>query len=742
MLFISICVICIPNPYPGATTWLAATSPVHNLTEISIRNGAQVVFSGDNALFASGKINDDGSGYVYVAPKTKLHLETHLESCTQLYNGGFLTIQNNGTSTFAIKRDFSVYGAIDGMEKMDLFYGTNGGNWTMYPTASPRWLKFRSLTIGENSGVILESNVSQAGWRIEVDGDRNIQLGEKSLLLSSIFDHMKAKKISFQKGTSVEFNRNSALESSIRTEELLIEGSVEFGMVSFGSILRKFHLGQSGRVNLITRDFSLKDFECNGSMTFMNDTKISADIWSVGPVGHVNFINTSTYVVLQAHTVTVDGLFNPGRLSTGTGWQLLQVGPAGFFTFITNTSVIVDILDIKGTVRVNGTIKLQKRDFSGKSLITIGEGGKFILDDYSPCVNRSKYTGISELLALNVTVNGIFHVGKMSLGPGWDNLVIGSKGDVGFIPEGYVKIDRLITQGKLRTDTIVVLKSKAIATEEIETFEINSGGTVDLNCSPDMESGFVANSSDIAKNHASQLFAKNVRVDGSFVARKLYIGLGWDTFNMVASNSRFTVHPIGWFSFDEFKVNGLMTSQAELEIQGKSSQYLQRMHIMTWGHLQSVNNATDILVNELLVEGRFETGLLSIGRGLDKLTVGGSMSFNHTKEFKINTAIITGTLQTWTPFTSAGKYIGDVLNVTGSMKIDYQGAPQQDGGNTPSVLLINNVQVSGSANFGSLDLVSNSVTISGTLSADYGGALGNKGKGKPLCALYLWSMEY
>ena len=704
---------------------------------MSIRNGAQVIFSGDNAVWASEKINDDGSGYVYVAPKTQLRLETHLESCIQVYKGGAFAIQNNGTSSFAIKRSFNVYGAVYGIERIDLFFGSNEGNWTMHPSATPRWLKFRSLTMREKSGLILESNDTQTGWRIEVDGDQNIQLEGSNILLSSKFEYLKAKKISFQKGTTVEFNQNSVLAlSSIRVEDLSVEGSVDFGLVDFGSVLQKFHVGQSGRITVATQSFSLKEFVCNGSMSFVNDTMISTDTWSIGPAGQVHFLNMNRFVVLQAHTLKIDGIFNADKLSTSTGWQLLQVGPAGFFTFVTNSSVIIDTLDIRGIVRINGTIKLQKRDFSGKSLIFIGEGGKFVLDKYSPSVDRTNYTGISELLALNVTVNGIFHVGKMSLGPGWDNLVVGPKGDIAFIPEGHVKVDRLITEGKLRTDTITVFKSKTAGTEEMETFDIRSGGVVELNCAPDTNINVLTNSSDAAKNHASQLFAKHARIDGSFVARKLYIGLGWDTFNMGARSS-FTVHPIGWFSFDECKINGKFTSQADLEIQGKSSQYLQRMHVMSLGHLQSVNNATDILINELIVEGRFETGFLSIGRGMENLTVSGTMSFNHKTEFKINKTVITGTLETRTPFTSSGRFLGDSLDVRGIMRIDYQGSPQQDDGNTPSIFVVTSVDVSGSASFGSLDLSSSYVNVRGTLSVDNGGALANKGKGRLSLNIFL-----
>ena len=716
-----------------------ATTPIQNLTEISLRNGAQIVVSGNDGILSSEKISGDGNGYVYVAPRTQLQLKTHLEPCTQVYSGGAFAIRNNGTSKFAIKRHFEVYGTIYGTERIDLFYGSNVGNWSMHTGSSPRWLKFRSLTIKENSGLILRSHENQTGWKIEIDADRNIEFEARTFFLSSRFDSMNGRRIRFLTGSTVELNKNSALNSAFTTEYVFIDGSVDFGIVKFAPILRQFHVRDSGKVNVITSEVSLKDFACNGSMSFVNDVMISTDSWSVGPAGKVYFMNTTAHVILQAHTLKIDGVFNPGKLSTGTGWQLLKVGPSGQLTFSTNTSVIVDLLEIDGTVKINGTINLQKRDNSGKSLITIGEGGKFLLDDYSPCVNRSKFSGTSELLALNVTVNGLFHVGKMSLGPGWDNLVVGRKGYVAFIPAGHVKIDRVTINGQFKTDTIAVIKSKNSATEEVETFFVTSSGSVDLNCSPQTEADLVANSSsnssDIARNHASQLFAKHVKIDGTFVARKLYMGLGWDTFRVGATGS-FTVHPIGWFSFDEFVLNGKLTSQSSLEIQGKSSLYLSGIYIGSFGHLKSVVNNTDVLVDEVIVEGRFETGLLSIGRGMNNLKVSGTMSFNHVKEFNINTTIITGTLETKTPFTSSGRFVGESLNVTGVIKNNYQETPQQDGGLTSSVFVVTKVDITGSAYFGSLEMTSTNVKIGGLLSVDYGGALANKGNGRLYCMIF------
>lgn len=712
----------------GAITLLDAAKSLEKLHEINILNRAQVAIMGSAGIVSTKKINDKGTGYVYIGTNTELQMDTHLESCTQVYNGGILTIKDNGTSRFAIKRHIDVYGRINGSDGIDLFFGSNAGNWTMHPSSSPRKMRFRSLTVQENSGIILDSNESEIAWKIEADADRDIEFKANSLLLSSNFDSIKGKKISFQKGSKAELNENSGRLSHFQADRVFTEGTLELGAVKFGSTLRKFHVGGSGYVHVSTSEFSLKEFICEGSMIFVNDTGISTDTWTVGPTGNVAFRNAKRSIVLQTHTLKVNGVFNPGKLSTGTGWQLLEVGPAGLFTFSSNTTVIIDQLEVSGTVKVNGTISLQKRDFSGKSLINITSGGKFFLDGYSPCVNRSKYSGVSELLALNVTVNGIFHVGKMSLGPGWDNLHVGPNGDVAFIPSGHVKIDRIAVAGNLRTDTISVLKSKSSGTEEVETFEIDSTGTVELNCSPDNTGNLANYTNATAKDHASQLFAKTVRIDGSFVARKLYMGLGWDNFS-VGATGHFTVYPIGWFSFDKCDLNGKMTSQGHLEIQGKSLSYLTRLHVGSSGHLKSIVGATDIFVDDLLVEGKFETGLLSIGRGIKSLSVTGSISFNHTKEFNINVTTINGTLETWTPFTSSGRFLGQQLDVNGVIKVNYQGVPQEDDGLTPSILLVDVVSVQGSAYFGSLDLTSNDVSIAGLLSADNGGALGNKGKG-------------
>ena len=695
-----------------------------------MKNGAQLLVTGSGKL-QTDQINDDGRGFVYIGPNTEVELETHLESCTHVYHGGKLAISNNGTTKFMIKRHLDVYGIFAVGYPMELYYGQNVGNFTMRGSSTPKNLKFRSVTVSKSSGLILETDDSQTPWTIELDADKNLEFGENSFFVASKLDSIGAKKLNFLANSKILINQGLALNASLFTEDVYLDCTSDLGLVNFASNLQKFVVGSSGDVKLITSLLSLKTFTSNGSLTFLDNIHVIAETFSIGPIGKVIFANTSVPTILQVHTLTVNGFFNPGKLSTGDGWQLLSVGPDGYFTFTTNHTVIIDTLIVAGKLQINGSINLQKRDMSGKSLINIAQGGSFLLDDFIPCTNRTKYSGTSEILALNVTINGIFHAGRINIGPGWDNLIIGPKGDFAFIPGSHVKVNRVTIGGKFRTDTKVVMKSKSAVSEEIEIFHINDGGSVELNCSPVIGNVVInasKNATTIQKNYASQIFATDVRIDGTFKARKLYMGLGWTRLT-IGSKGSLNVHPIGWFSFDVFSVYGTLVSISDLEIEGKSTVKLPLLHIGTSGHLKCTENKTDILVDAMLVEGRFETGLLAIGSGMTKLNVSGVMTFNHIKQFLINTTIIGGTLETWTPFTSSGKFMGQDLTVTGTMKVNYQGTPQQENGLTPSVFVVNRVQFIGSVYFGSLHLTSDDVTVSGLLSADYGGALANKGPG-------------
>ena len=677
-------------------------------------------------------INDDGSGFLYIGASTQLSLNTRLESCTQVYNQGTLAVANNGTSKFVIQRHLNVYGLLDIASQTELYYGEKYGNLTMQSTSSPSHLRLRSLTIRPNSGLILMGHAS-GSWSIEMDSDKSIRFEDNTFFLASNLSLVKANSLEILQGAKVRINEGYSHNATIQVQILQSNGDTYLGVVNLSYPLtghQRLLVGQSGQMHLRTDRLDLSNFVCNGSMVFSGNLQIVTNTFDIGPTGKVLFTNKTSATVLQAHTIYVEGVFSPGLLSTGSGWQLLSIGPLGDFKFSTNNTVVIDILKIAGKLAIGGPIKLQKRDYSGKSLISIESGGSFILDNYSPCVNGTKFNGTSEILALNVTINGVFYAGRMNIGVGWDNLVVGSRGDLAFIPSGHVKIDQISVSGKLRTDTKVVIQSKAAGSEEMRKFHVNQGGLVQFNCAP-LTSYIELNSSQNStelRSTASQLFAKDVDIKGMFNADRLYMGLGWDRLYIGAQGS-FTVYPIGWYSFDYCTIDGKFTSLSHLEIEGKSAKKLPLLRVGTTGHLKSVTNNTDILVEHLLVEGTFETGLLSIGTGLIHMNVTGSMTFNQTKQFLVNTTVISGSLQTWMPFTSSGKFIGQSLVVTGTVKVDYEGVPQQSAGLTSSMFIVNNVTVSGSMLVGSLHLASDNVMISGVLSGSYGGALANKGPG-------------
>ena len=718
----------------GSVTWLPVSPELNNLTEIIIKNGANTLIRGDGVVSVD-KINDDGSGFLYIGENVTLQLRTHLESCTHVYRGGALAIENNGTSAFAIKRHFDNYGSLSGAERVELFYGENVGNLTMRAGSGPRLLRFRGLTVRENSGLILESVGNETSWKLEADLDKDVIWEARSYFLAQMLSSLRAKRLRFLADTKIVINQGYGSNTSFVADEIFFDGETKLETLVVKSALQLFSIGSVGNVDLATSHLSVKDFQCNGTLQFKGDIRIETGTWSVGPVGKVLFVNASLPIVLQAHTLTINGYFNPGHISTGTGWQLLQIGPSGVFTFVSNSSVIIDILNIAGVLRINGTINLQTRDYAGNSLITVQEGGSFVLDEFVPCSNRTKYTRTSEILALNVTVNGVFHAGRISEGPGWDRVTVGPRGDFAFIPGGHINVDRVFIDGKFRTDTMVVLKGKTGLSEEIETLRVNDGGYLELNCAPEVTSAPISNtstnSSQSAEDHASQLFAKAVDIDGSFISRKLYIGRGWDSLD-IGLKGNFTVHPIGWFSFNRFNLLGKMTSEASLEVQGKDTEYLPQLYIGEKGYLKSLVNYTDIFVDELIVKGKMEIFLLSIGKGMQNLTVTGVIAFNQTKEFKVNTTTIDGSMETWTPFTPTGKFIGQQLNVAGTLKVNFNGKPQQDDGLTASLFILKQMVVSGSAYFGSLHLTADDVIITGLVSVDYGGAMSSKGKGLSL----------
>ena len=812
----------------GPLTWLTLTHTSNTVfNEIVLRNGAQLLLTGTGTLQAD-KIDDDGTGFIYTGPNSKLSITAQLGSCTQMYLNSVLIITRNTSSPSKVQRSLEIYGTFNLVNNPDLIFGESVGNLTMYSGSSPMDLRFRSLVVKQNSGVYFQNNTDGFGnkqWRLG-GNTTNITFEANSVLDVPFTVYIRTKLLQFLDKSDISFDTNSykssvwngLAQSSIISDEVVVNGELNAGNLSVGSGLEKFTVGPSGNFHGYVSALPVKEITLQGNVGFHGNTKLTGDILEVGPFGKVTLQNntmtsirvpqllingslllanliqevtwrkfyigpsgnviiknytdtlkidnldnmgklyfgralhivgikltvgsygslsweTSQTAILRLHTVIVNGTFTAGPIFTGSGWELLHVGPKGDFSFSSNSTVMIDLLNIAGKVNVSGILSLQKRDNSGKSIIFIDSGGSMYLDSYAPCTDRFTPSGTSDLFALNVTLNGKFYGGRINVGTGWDNLVIGPTGDLAFIPYHHFKVNRITVQGKFRTDTNIIVKSKMSGTEELEFFKTEAGSHVEFSCSPkkivsNITQGQNSTNSTKVTSTVSQLFAKRVLIGGFFNPRELYIGLGWDTFG-IGSQGHFDVYPVGWYSVDTCDVLGKLTSRSRLELRGKSITKIPRVIIGPVGHLKSINETTDVIADDVIVKGKFETGILAIGNGLNNLNVSGTMTFISRKEFNIITTTISGLVETRTPFSTTGRLKGTSLIITntGIMRIDYQNIPQQLEGQTNSFLLIEEVNIKGKAYFGSLIMTSNNVSISGLLSVDWGGALASHGPG-------------
>ena len=243
-----------------------------------------MVVTGTGALHTD-RINDDGSGFLYVGPNTEVELKTHLESCTQVYYGGQLSVANSGR--FSIKRHLDVYGYFSVGSSVEMYYGESVGNFTMLASSTPKTLKFRNLTVLKSSGLILETDGSQTAWKIELDSDKNLEFRENSFFIASKLDAVSAKKFNFLAHSKIRLNQAFSFNASLSTEELYVDGTVALGIVHFASNLQKFVVGNSGNVRMTSSHLALKSFACSGSITFLNNIHMRTDAFLVFLLGSV-----------------------------------------------------------------------------------------------------------------------------------------------------------------------------------------------------------------------------------------------------------------------------------------------------------------------------------------------------------------------------------------------------------------------------------------------------------------------
>ena len=364
---------------------------------------------------------------------------------------------------------------------------------------------------------------------------------------------------------------------------------------------------------------------------------------------------------IAAQTVKVDGTFVARRLQViphgeQSGWDSLEIGADAIMKFQPEGDFLVNYINVgvRGHLEAYTPIKLSGH--SDYLDIIIASGASILFDSKSEIMNVS-----STVAARSVKVEGTFLPRQLQVLPhgnqsGWDSLEISVHGIMKFQPEGDFVCNYIKVSGHLESYTNITVRGHSARLEMI----VDAGARILF----DSKSGEVL----VA---LSQIAAQTVKVDGTFVARRLQViphgeQSGWDSLE-IGADAIMKFQPEGDFLVNYIKVGvrGILEAYTPIKLSGHSD-YLQiiiarRASILFDSKSDVMNVSSTVAARSVKVEGTFLPKQLQVlphgnQSGWDSLeiSVHGIMKFQPEGDFVCNYIKVRGNLESYTNITVRG----------------------------------------------------------------------------------------
>ena len=493
---------------------------------------------------------------------------------------------------------------------------------------------------------------------------------------------------------------------------------------------------------------------------------------------------------LGVHTIEVSGTFHIGRMinriATNGSWDSFSILSGGKCYFEPDGDFIVDYVHVNGIFRsykpINVFTKRSEQDLD----ITIGSSGDVRLDSLA----ISDWTGLSTIIArslqtdtgsylnsgdtefdLNrmviggsfdgypsvhisapyfevtntgivnldspvctlvhmeiVKIDGHLTVRTFDIGDGVEDLNIGTSGVVYFTPCREFKIHEIYIDGKMTSTLPVILKGTSL--EKVHSFTIDSHGVVKLDndvLSSKLWSG------------SSQLGIHSMEVSGIFHVGRMINRIAengaWDSLRILAGGE-FYFEPDDDFVIDYASLNGIFRAYKPILIHTNRPE--QDLAIY-------VGSAGDIRLDSLITSGW--QGLSNITANILQTETSSYVSAGNTKFYITEKMVIGGTLHAYpskdifAPYfevTSTGlvdlsrtvNIDGQTMTVKGHMDVSYQHQPENgQSGCKATTITYESVSVSGTLKAGSVQVNSNTLSVTGTVDVSEGGYKADNGPG-------------
>ena len=493
---------------------------------------------------------------------------------------------------------------------------------------------------------------------------------------------------------------------------------------------------------------------------------------------------------LGVHTMEVSGTFHIGRMinriATNGSWDSFSVLTGGKFYFEPDGDFIVDYVHVNGIFRSYIPINIYTKRSEQDLDITIGSSGDVRLDSLA----ISDWTGLSTIIArslqtdtgsyLNsgdtefdldrmviggtfdgypsvhisapyfevtntgvvnldspvctlvhmeiVKIDGHLTVRTFDIGDGVEDLNIGTSGVVYFTPCREFKIHEIYIDGKMTSTLPVILKGTSL--EKVHSFTIDSHGVVKLDndvLSSKLWSG------------SSQLGIHSMEVSGIFhigrMVNRIAENGAWDSLRILAGGE-FYFEPDDDFIIDYASLNGIFRAYKPILIHTNRPEQDLAIYVGSRG---------DIRLDSLLTSGW--QGLSNITANILQTETSSYVSAGNTKFYITEKMVIGGTLHAYpskdifAPYfevTSTGlvdlsrtvNIDGQTMTVKGHMDVSYQHQPENgQSGCKATTITYESVSVSGTLKAGSVQVNSNTLSVTGTVDVSEGGYKADNGPG-------------
>lgn len=385
--------------------------------------------------------------------------------------------------------------------------------------------------------------------------------------------------------------------------------------------------------------------------------------------------NSTSQFTLLADDVIINGVMAAPML-TSSIWNSLFVGRHGSL----NTSILTNVCQVNnvivhGNLRINnpdmsvnvtsvivsGTLTLGAVNLGGLTTpratsINVASGGMFIL-------NSQNSTRGSIVRVSIIQVHGTFFGGQINPVEGWNQVSVGSQGDLSLELTDELHIDTLNVSGSLEVANNVSIRG--YTRDRVDRVLVNTGGSLILNS---------------RKVGTSYLRIVQVEINGQFLAGEVSVVEGWDSLYIHAQGNMI-IYVSGEMSLDHLEVSGSLEVINNVSIRGYRKNRTDRIVVNLGGSitLNSQKSGTSYLrISIVEINGQFLLGKASTVEGWERLLVKdqGNVEIEFASDFQVDRLEVSGNLQVNNSVNIQGftenRMRDFVINSGGSVTLDAQ----------------------------------------------------------------------